>query len=217
VPVGDGSHGDPTQDYDGSGQCYLTGNGPGNTDVDGGPTRLISPALDLSDAEQPVATFACWIACDDPMPPAQDSLKVAVSADDGATWIPVETIAHTSAWVTRELPLLDYITPSESVRLMFSVTDNPNNSITEAGVDAVRVYDLKCASSPPLCAGDLNCDGLVDFDDIDPFVAALGCPGGDPNCWESACPWLNGDCDGDEDVTLDDIDPFVARIGATCD
>ena len=67
-----------------------------------------------------------------------------------------------------------------------------------------------------LCPGDLNCDGVVDFDDIDPFVAALGCQGGDPNCWDPACPWRNGDCNGDQTVNFDDIDPFVARIGATC-
>ena len=71
--------------------------------------------------------------------------------------------------------------------------------------------------APELCAGDLNCDGIVDFDDIDPFVAALGCQGGDPNCWDPACPWLNGDCNGDETVDFDDIDPFVARIGVTCE
>ena len=66
------------------------------------------------------------------------------------------------------------------------------------------------------CAGDLNCDGIVDFDDIDPFVSALGCDDGDPNCWSGPCAWLNGDCNDDDDVTFDDIDPFVARIGAMC-
>ena len=70
--------------------------------------------------------------------------------------------------------------------------------------------------SPPLCAGDLDCDGVIDFDDIDPFVAALGCQGGDPNCWDPGCPWLNGDCNDDGTVDFDDIDSFVARIGATC-
>ncbi|MBN1512345.1 MAG: hypothetical protein JXB13_10045, partial [Phycisphaerae bacterium] len=63
--------------------------------------------------------------------------------------------------------------------------------------------------------GDLTCDGIVDFDDIDPFVAALGCPGGDPNCWPGPCPWINGDCNDDGTVDFDDIDPFVALIGTT--
>ena len=75
--------------------------------------------------------------------------------------------------------------------------------------------------APPLCAGDVNCDGIVDYADIDVFVAALGCVGGDPACWPPAgvaeiCPWLNADCDHDGDVTYFDIDPFVARIGSTC-
>lgn len=67
--------------------------------------------------------------------------------------------------------------------------------------------------APPLCAGDLNCDGVVDYADINPFVLALAGPTEwpDPNC-----PWLNGDCNGDENVTYEDIDAFVTRIGATC-
>ncbi len=59
--------------------------------------------------------------------------------------------------------------------------------------------------------GDLDCDGDVDFDDIDPFVTALGGQGG----YEAAypdCNWLNADCDNDGDVDFDDIDPFVALL-----
>ena len=71
------------------------------------------------------------------------------------------------------------------------------------------------------CDGDMNCDGQVDYTDIDLFVAALSCVGGDPSCWppegvSPGCPWLNGDCSGDNDVGYGDIDLFVARIGATC-
>ncbi len=59
--------------------------------------------------------------------------------------------------------------------------------------------------------GDLNCDGLVDFDDINPFVQAIG--GYDayyaafPDCY-----WLNGDIDGNGVVDFDDINPFVALL-----
>ena len=68
--------------------------------------------------------------------------------------------------------------------------------------------------APPLCAGDVNCDGVVDYADIDMFVAALGYAGGVG--WPHACPWLSADCDGDGAVTYADIDAFVARIGAVC-
>lgn len=64
------------------------------------------------------------------------------------------------------------------------------------------------------CAGDMNCDLVVSYDDIDLFVEALSHPGGVG--WPYACRWDNGDCNGDNDVTYADIDPFVGRIGATC-
>lgn len=64
------------------------------------------------------------------------------------------------------------------------------------------------------CPGDLNCDNLIKFDDIDLFVEALNTPGGVG--WPHACPWINGDCNGDSQVNFDDIDPFVALIGTSC-
>ncbi len=72
-----------------------------------------------------------------------------------------------------------------------------------------------CDPNPCLCPGDMNCDGVVGFDDINLFVAALGYPGGVG--WPFTCPWLNGDCNGDSDVSFDDINAFVARMGAYCD
>lgn len=68
---------------------------------------------------------------------------------------------------------------------------------------------------PAICAGDVNCDGLVSFDDIDRFVEALNYAGGAG--WPYGnCPWLSADCTGDGNVTFDDIDAFVARIGTSC-
>ncbi|MBK9129147.1 MAG: hypothetical protein IPM13_15295 [Phycisphaerales bacterium] len=71
------------------------------------------------------------------------------------------------------------------------------------------------ACAPAICAGDVNCDGAVNFDDIDLFVEALGYPGGAGWPYPD-CPWLSADCDGDGDVDFDDIDPFVALIGTVC-
>lgn len=71
--------------------------------------------------------------------------------------------------------------------------------------------ELECID---ICGGDLNCDWMVDFDDIDLFVEALNCPGGQG--WQHDCPWITGDCDYDGDVDFDDINSFVDRIGMTC-
>jgi len=65
---------------------------------------------------------------------------------------------------------------------------------------------------PPLPRGDLNCDGRVTFDDIDPFVLAI--TGADAYAAEfPTCSYLQGDFTGDGQVTLDDIDAFVAALG----
>jgi hypothetical protein len=59
--------------------------------------------------------------------------------------------------------------------------------------------------------GDLNCDGAVDFDDINPFVLALSDPAGYAQQYPN-CDILTGDCDADGDVDFDDINPFVALL-----
>jgi hypothetical protein len=64
-------------------------------------------------------------------------------------------------------------------------------------------------------AGDVNCDGAVDFFDIDPFVLALF----DAEGYDAAfpdCNIQNGDLNGDHSVDFFDIDPFVACLFETC-
>lgn len=62
--------------------------------------------------------------------------------------------------------------------------------------------------------GDSNCDGEVNFDDIDCFVSALI----DKAAWEACgsdgkCDYeCANDVDGDGDVNFNDIDPFVTCI-----
>jgi hypothetical protein len=57
-------------------------------------------------------------------------------------------------------------------------------------------------------AGDTNCDGQVNFDDIGPFVLALSGQAGYETQYPH-CNWLNADCNGDEAVNFDDIDPLI--------
>jgi hypothetical protein len=56
--------------------------------------------------------------------------------------------------------------------------------------------------------GDLNCDGSVDFNDIDPFIVAL-ISRDDYESQYPACDYFNGDIDGNGPVDSDDIDGFV--------
>jgi hypothetical protein len=64
----------------------------------------------------------------------------------------------------------------------------------------------------PVLPGDLNCDGTIDFGDINPFVQYLSDFAG----WQAAhadCPPENGDINGDGTFpSFGDINPFVALL-----
>ena len=59
--------------------------------------------------------------------------------------------------------------------------------------------------------GDMNCDGVVNNFDIDPFVLALTQPGTYAATYPS-CDLMNGDCDRNGTLNNFDIDPFVAIL-----
>lgn len=63
--------------------------------------------------------------------------------------------------------------------------------------------------APQEVPGDANCDGSVNFKDIDVFVTALGNPA-------AACRFGNVDVNADGVVSFKDIDPFVATLGGGC-
>ncbi len=67
-------------------------------------------------------------------------------------------------------------------------------------------------SGPEIVPGDLNCDGSVDFDDISPFVLALGGQAGYEVAYPD-CNYWNADCNGDGAVDFDDINSFIGLIG----
>lgn len=74
--------------------------------------------------------------------------------------------------------------------------------------------DLNGDGLPDECTplmGDLNCDGTVDFADINPFVLRLS----NPTAYLAEypiCPDANGDISGDGTVDFGDINPFVALL-----
>jgi hypothetical protein len=59
--------------------------------------------------------------------------------------------------------------------------------------------------------GDMNCDGSVDFGDINPFVMTLTDPDGYVTQYPD-CDILNADINGDGLVDFGDINPFVALL-----
>jgi len=146
IPAGGGGRGDPPTDHDGSGNCYLTDNVAGNSDVDGGPTRLISPEFDLSQGDARIS-YHRWHYNDD----NNDIFTVDVSNNGGATWVIAEQVGHTSGWIEAGFNVADLLAPNETITVRFSAKDDPNDSVTEAGLDAFFIERIH--AFPSLWAG----------------------------------------------------------------
>ena len=70
----------------------------------------------------------------------------------------------------------------------------------------------------PVALGDLNCDGRVDFSDINPFVLALTDPVAYYTQQYPGCNLLNGDINCDGAMSFSDINGFVGCLtSGACD
>ncbi|MBL1218062.1 MAG: hypothetical protein D8M59_11270 [Planctomycetes bacterium] len=137
---GGARRGDPQEDADGSGKCFVTGNGF-EEDIDGGPTRLLSPTFDMSAGDGFVRYARWWYNDDNDI----DRLTVEVSNNNGANWTTVESVSHVGElWQTTQFRVSDYVSPTATMKLRFSATDNPNDSVSEGGIDAVQILILDC-------------------------------------------------------------------------
>jgi choice-of-anchor B domain-containing protein len=194
VPLGGGDRGDPPTDFDGSGACWLTDNVDGNSDVDGGPTILETRDYDMTGLADPYVSYARWFVNDGN---DIDRLDVEISDDGGGSWTLVESVSNTIGWVETLVRVSDLVAPTSQVRLRFSATDNPNDSVTEAGIDRLRILEIDCGD-PGNC--DITNNGVTDVDDL---LALLGAWGPCPGCPE--------DVTGDGVVNVDDL---LAVLGA---
>ena len=69
-------------------------------------------------------------------------MQVDSSNDDGVTWISAASHPSQGEWVVEALRVSDFVTPSAQTRLRFSVMDT--NTITEAGIDFLRILNIDC-------------------------------------------------------------------------
>ena len=77
--------------------------------------------------------------------------------------------------------------------------------------DFGRLDDLRFSAAPPLTRGDTNCDGAINFFDIDPFVVAVVAPDLYDDLYPD-CNILTADVSQDGLVDFFDIDPFLALL-----
>jgi len=132
----------PSADGDGSGQCWVTGNS-NFEDVDGGPTVLTTETFNLANSTSPVVSYMVWFEIGGTNP--NDTLDISASNDGGATWTAIESISGTSNWELRTIDVASLFPNPNQFAMRFSVSDNPNNSVTEAALDAFKIVDVDCA------------------------------------------------------------------------
>lgn len=154
-------------------KAFVTQNGTeggsvGEADVDGGPTWLITPAIDL-DGTDGTISYARWMFDSE----IGDSLLTWVSGDDGDSWTFVhETFGTSSAWEITSFRVGDYVVPSAQVRVRFEIEDGDSPSVVEAGIDNIEVNAFVCPV--PGCDGDVDGDLLVNVADLLAVIADWG-------------------------------------------
>ena len=197
APRTSGGRGEPAADFDGTNSMYATGLGR-NEDLDGGPTILTSPVYDIS-AQGPETRvrFAMWFTNDD----ADDFFEVEMSANAGTTWAPVQIFgARPAGWNLETFRIADFVDITDQFRIRFSVADNPNNSVTEAAVDAFQIVQMSCDT----CQADITGDGLLDIFDFLGFQ----------NLFDTGDP--RADFDGDGALTIFDFLAFQSAFDIGC-
>lgn len=213
VPAGDGSRGDAPNDADGSGSCYLTGNGgPGsNTDVDDGQTILNSPIFDLSDNPEAVVSYSRWYdntGSGTGAAPGADIFTVQITNNLGLNWFTLEVVGPSTAqssggWFDASFRVADFVEPTNLVQIRFIAEDIGDGSVIEAAVDAVKISGLNC-EDPQTCPADLTGDGNLDFFDVSAFLTAYNA--NDPIA----------DFTGDGNFDFFDVSAFLSAFNAGC-
>lgn len=191
-------------------QCYVTqqypGSGPSsNSDVDGGPTILTSPAFSLANSDG-IVTYARWMFCSDAASPANRDFLVTEVNNGSSGWVQVgQTFDTGGFWEVVSFRVSDFVAPSATVQVRFRVAD-AGASVTEAGIDNFSVTKLICpipCVNPGQCDDGLFCNG-VETCGVDGFCAA----GDDP------CP--SQICDEDADACVDCLSNAQCDDGLFC-
>ena len=171
TPIGGGDRGDPAIDGDGSGQCWLTDNVDGNSDIDGGNTVLTSPVMDASGGGA-VVSYYRWFNNAAGAGAGEDVMTIQIQNGDN-NWVNLEVVGptgpgSTGGWYQVSFAVADYVTPTSTVQVRFDAEDNGGASVVEAGVDGIRIDAFDCESTN--CVADWNDDGEVNFFDVAGFL-----------------------------------------------
>ncbi len=145
-----GTTSQPEDDHSENGtKCFVTGDeggSAGNDDVDGGPTYLTSPYVDLSDGDG-IISFYVWFSHS--TGGKQQPLSIRV-ANNGLSFVEIDTITHQPEWTKYQFKVSNHVEPTDKVQLRLRAWDYPNDDIVEALIDDFKV--IKRFYTPSLWA-----------------------------------------------------------------
>lgn len=131
-------------------RCWVTGASAGSSvgenDVDG-TTRLLSPVFSADGFGSLELEYARWFA-NLPGSGQDDIMLVELSNDGGLSWTTLEQATNANRWTTVTHNLELALPLTRTMRLRFTVSDDPNNDLTEGCVDDVALYSY--AAHPTL-------------------------------------------------------------------
>jgi hypothetical protein len=201
---------DPTSGATGTNVLGVNLNGNYSTTY-GGPWYVTLGPVDLTATSEVSLKFQRWLNSD-----FQPYVYATIDAsNDNATWTSIWSNGSLeikdNAWSQKVYDLSAVATnqPTVWVRWGYKVS-NGANAYSGWNVDDIEIWGLH-ATGPLFQPGDLNCDHVVDFGDINAFVLALTDAAG----YAAAHPDCNiqlADINGDGVVDFADINPFIALL-----
>lgn len=208
-PTGGGTPSrDPTSGFTGP-NVYgynLAGNYENNLAT---PRYLRSETFDCTGLTLTQLRFRRWLGVESA---SFDHANIQAS-NNGTAWTTIWNHTSTSAiaenaWSYQMVDLASVADGQSAVALRWGMgPTDAGTSYPGWNIDDVEVWGVL----PPRLPGDTDCDGTINFFDIDPFVVALIQPGSYPTLYPG-CDLLSADVNRDGAVDFFDIDSFLAVL-----
>ena len=211
-PTGQGgqSHGHPDPSNGATGANVYGVNLAGDySTTPGGPYCVCTDALDLTGITQTSVKFQRWLNTD-----YQWYVYATIHvSNNGTTWTELWNNGWSEVadfcWSPREYSISAVADNQPAVYILWGYQIGSGAwAYSGWNIDDIEIWGL---APPPNAVGDLNCDGSVDFGDINPFVLTLA----DPALYNTTYPDCDinlADINGDGSVDFGDINPFVALL-----
>ncbi len=212
-PTGQGGsqHGypDPNNGYTGGNVYGVNLTGDYSTTV-GGPYYAKLGPMSLAQVSETSVRFRQWLNTDY-QPYVYATLEVS---PNGAAWTAVwdngnSEIAE-NVWSLQQYDIAAIADGQTAVYIRWGY-EVASGAWAYSGwnIDDVEIWGSVATT---YFLGDMNCDGLVTFDDVDGFVLALYGPAVYYTEYPT-CNWESADANNDGRVDFDDVNPFVALLG----